>query len=259
MKKAKNISKYIVDFIEQNNIDNSVKEKWNSNENLINLKKYLNIHGFNSKPKNTNKPKRGKTAYLFFCEDFRDSVKKEFPTYSAREIVVVLGERWNDLKIKNPKKISIYEKKSVLERAQYKHDMSIYKKQNGIQVVEKEIKERKTRQKKVKEENIKVEPVKEEKIIKNKDEVVIHEDDNHEDDNHEDENHEDEDNEIVKSVEISKPSPKKDDDYGFEKYFKKKVKKTKIAHPELDESQILKKLKKKWKLLSDDKKNDYRD
>ena len=86
MKKAKNISKYVVDFIEQNNMDKKFIEKWNTNDNIANLKKYLNIHGFNSKPRNTNKPKRGKTAYLFFCEEFRNDVKKEFPAYNARQM-----------------------------------------------------------------------------------------------------------------------------------------------------------------------------
>jgi len=36
MKKAKNISKYVVDFIEQNNMDKKFIEKWNTNDNIAN-------------------------------------------------------------------------------------------------------------------------------------------------------------------------------------------------------------------------------
>lgn len=248
MKKAKNISKYVVDFIEQNNMDKKFIEKWNTNDNIANLKKYLNIHGFNSKPRNINKPKRGKTAYLFFCEEFRDDVKKEFPAYNARQIVAVLGERWNDLKKTDPKKISYYEKKSEVERDKYKIDIAAYRQEVNTDVPvpeEKQVKKRKPRQKKETEEVQNLEDIVEKKPEKKTEKKV-----------------DTEEVEVVKDKTKSKKEKIEevhdDEDDGFEKYFKKKVKKTKIAHPDLDDSQILKKLKKKWKAMPDDKKDSYR-
>ncbi len=43
-----------------------------------------------------NKPKRAMSAYLYFCEAHRESVKSEFPEKKMIEVQKVLGDRWKD-------------------------------------------------------------------------------------------------------------------------------------------------------------------
>ena len=45
--------------------------------------------------KDPNAPKRGKSAYIFFCQDMREKVKSENPDMKASEVMAKLGELWN--------------------------------------------------------------------------------------------------------------------------------------------------------------------
>jgi len=44
--------------------------------------------------KDPNKPKRGRTAYLVFCDIHRDSTRKKFPKKSMTEVSAQLAEQW---------------------------------------------------------------------------------------------------------------------------------------------------------------------
>ena len=51
------------------------------------------------KKKDKNAPKRGKSAYLFFCNDKRAEIKEELgEDAKATEVTSRLGELWNELK-----------------------------------------------------------------------------------------------------------------------------------------------------------------
>ena len=50
------------------------------------------------KKKDPNAPKRGKSAYIFFCGEKREGVKAANPDASATEILSLLGVEWNKLK-----------------------------------------------------------------------------------------------------------------------------------------------------------------
>lgn len=117
------INKYVIDFI-TNNQHNSMIEQWNSKKNQQNLIKLFKKN--NVKVKDPFKPKRGKSGFLFFCDENRDKLKKEFPEMSVKQIVSTLGLRWKTLKINNSSEIQKYEQMSVLDRNRYKKEMSSY-------------------------------------------------------------------------------------------------------------------------------------
>lgn len=50
------------------------------------------------KGKSQDLPKRGKSSYLFFCQDMRQKVKDKNPSLSSKEITVELGVMWNKIK-----------------------------------------------------------------------------------------------------------------------------------------------------------------
>jgi len=49
------------------------------------------------KVKDPNAPKGALGAYMFFCKDMRDSVKKEHPDWGVAEIGKHLGAEWKSL------------------------------------------------------------------------------------------------------------------------------------------------------------------
>ncbi len=67
--------------------------------------------------KNANKPKMPKNAYMFFCEDEREKVKKDRPELKSKDILIELGERWR--KIKGTKSSSKYEDKASNDKKRY--------------------------------------------------------------------------------------------------------------------------------------------
>jgi flagellar biosynthesis GTPase FlhF len=271
--KTKYISKFVMDFIETNKSkQDKIKDNWNSDENMKALKKLL----LKNRVVDKNKPKRAKSAYLYFCDDYRQVVKDEMPHLDNRQVIGELGIRWHKMKEQNPKKIVEYEKKSEIDRDEYKKAMNNYKKgneeseqeDNSIEEKKKEKEEKKKEKEEKKKEKEEKKKEKEEKKIKK------------DDDNKEKK----EEEKVVKEHRKIKKSPRKKeqkimeedkeideikkilkededsvskDEIGFQKYFDKKNKKTKKEHPELDSDEILKKLKKKWKKLSDEKKEKY--
>jgi len=68
------INKYVIDFI-SNNQENPI-EAWNSKKNQQSLIKLFKKN--NVKMKDPFKPKRGKSGFLFFCDENRDKLKKSF-------------------------------------------------------------------------------------------------------------------------------------------------------------------------------------
>ena len=231
--KIKNISQYVLDFIE-NNQNEDIKEKWTSKKNLKAFEKIiLKTSGGIENEENKVKQKKAKTSYLIFCDENRASVIEDNPKFISSQIISELGNRWNILKKENPDKIKEYQQKSLLE------------KENRKKLLE---------QKKNTEHDNNSEIIDSKKI--------------------------DYDSEDDKIIEIKKPKPVKsndkksnienklaepidsdsntgDENNAFENYVSKRKNKIKEKYPYLDEQGILKKLKKKWKHLSDDKKNKF--
>ena len=106
------ITKFVANFI----IDHSTKEllfKWNDQENIKAFNAILKINQIAS-------PKRGKSAYNFFCSEMRPQLKKELGEEGKRLITAELSKRWKIVK----------ENKDLLEKytKMTSHDKSSYKK-----------------------------------------------------------------------------------------------------------------------------------
>jgi len=95
----KNINEYIQSFLSEHGSEELI-DAWNSKDTQ---KKFLKILQDDSATKKTtlkdpNKPKRNKTAYIFFCSDRRQEVKEELgDSAKTTDIMSRLGELWNEM------------------------------------------------------------------------------------------------------------------------------------------------------------------
>lgn len=218
--KTKNISKFVLKFIQENKDKNKLVEEWNSEKNLVALQSL-----FKKKVKDENKPKRGKSSYLHFCDDYRGSVKENFPTYTNKQILNHLGMLWKNLKEENPKLHEKYENIAKNERDRYKEKMNVYK---SSFLDTENVQEHKTIPD-LNSEDIKlILSIQNELENKNTEEKVIEE----------------------KVIETS-------DEKGFARFLKKRKNKFIDEYPELDSDKIFAKMKKKWASFSDEKKQKY--
>uniref|UniRef100_A0A6C0E2K6 HMG box domain-containing protein n=1 Tax=viral metagenome TaxID=1070528 RepID=A0A6C0E2K6_9ZZZZ len=119
-----NINKFVLEFLQLNKNNENIDEVWVSKKNQQLLLKTLKKN--NVKIKDPAKPKRGKSAFLFFCEENRKKIKKKYPEYSVKEIVSKLGTDWKVLKDSNSEEINRYEQMSIKDRNRYKNEMKTY-------------------------------------------------------------------------------------------------------------------------------------
>ena len=260
--KTKNISKYILNFIKENKNDEKITDNWKTKENLIAFEKILKKENKN-KSKDVNKPKRGKSSFLYFCDEYKSIIKKDFPDYTNKQIISYLGVLWKDYKENKPELIKKYEKVAGIERDRYKKEMLIYKEENTVKDEKKskhildndnidiEIKDEKKvednkKKEKVEDKKKKVEEKVEERVEekkekkdKKKEKEVL------------DENKGGKDKKKEKEV-------LDEDQKGFNKYLKKRKNKFIEEYPELNGDQLFEKMKKKWSSLSDEKKQKYK-
>jgi len=71
--------------------------------------------------KRADGPKRGKSAYLFFCQEHRDSVKEENPEMKATEITSELGRLWKEFSTneENAEELERYNDLAAEDKARY--------------------------------------------------------------------------------------------------------------------------------------------
>lgn len=97
------------------------KERWERD-----MQNYVPAPGEKGKRKRTkdpNAPKRALSAFFFFCNDERSSVKGKFPDYGVGDIAKELGKRWGVCQEK-PK----FEAMAIKDKARYAKAMEAYKK-----------------------------------------------------------------------------------------------------------------------------------
>ncbi|KAL9130882.1 MAG: hypothetical protein Q9217_001032 [Psora testacea] len=75
------------------------------------------------KKKDPNAPKRGLSAYMFFANENRDSVREENPGISFGQVGKVLGERWKAL---NATQRTPYEAKAKADKERYESEKASY-------------------------------------------------------------------------------------------------------------------------------------
>ncbi len=81
--------------------------------------------------KDPNKPKRGKSSYIFFCADHRAEVKTNLGDEAKQtEITTELGRLWNDIKestkSSDKKKLAKYEEQAKADKERYLTEMAEY-------------------------------------------------------------------------------------------------------------------------------------
>ena len=223
---VENISEFVLNFIDTNNKNSNMSDIWSSKKNQEMLRKVIKKN--NITIKDPNKPKRGKSGYLFFCAHYREKIKKENPTKTVKEIVALLGTLWQKLKDENSSEVQKFEKMSIEDRNRYKTEMNTY-----IPLIR--------------------------KINKKGDEKDANDVDNDKkltDEKNKKKKKKDE--ETKEDEKELKKSKRKERDDGYSKFLRSKRNKTKKTHPELDSNGILKYLETKWSKFPDSKKEKYR-
>jgi hypothetical protein len=78
-----------------------------------------------SKIKDKNAPKRGSSAYIFFCKDHRAEAKKKLgDDASLGDVGKELGSMWN--KAKSTKKVAKYNSQAAEDKKRYEREMEAY-------------------------------------------------------------------------------------------------------------------------------------
>ena len=113
----------------------------------------------NPETENSSSPKRPLTSYLYFCNETRDAIKKEFPVFSGKQITTELGKRWKQLSDEEKKP---FVEKQKLDRERYDNEKSKHS-PNETKRKEKPVKETKKEKEKPVKETKKEKPVKETK------------------------------------------------------------------------------------------------
>tara|TARA_Y100000385_G_C13094816_1_gene640668 strand:- start:1653 stop:2507 length:855 start_codon:yes stop_codon:yes gene_type:complete len=78
-----------------------------------------------ARTKDPNKPKRGNSAYIYFCEDLRPQVTKEHPDCEAKQIIGKLAELWKKAK-QNPADVKRYYDLAEKDKERYHSEMKDY-------------------------------------------------------------------------------------------------------------------------------------
>ena len=91
--------------------------------------------------KDPNKPKRGKSAYLFFCADHREDVKAQLGEEAkTTEVTAELGRMWNEIKESTKKedkqKLSKYEDMAKSDKERYLSEMEGYEQSSEEEMVD---------------------------------------------------------------------------------------------------------------------------
>lgn len=122
-KQAQDINNFVVDFLDAHGVDSKL---WLASENM---KKFKSLFHPTRKVKDKDKPKRASSAYLYFCQAKRPSVKEQLGKDSgATQVTTELGRMWRELK-NNPDCDTLmapYQKLAEKDRARYNKEMASY-------------------------------------------------------------------------------------------------------------------------------------
>ena len=122
------IAEVFADFVTSEKLG----ELWTNNTEVQKqLKSIMNTKADLVKRKDPNAPKRGKSAYLFFCTDHRDEVKKKLGAESkATDVTKELGVQWNKLKSStksaDKKSLTKYEQMASDDKVRYQTEKENY-------------------------------------------------------------------------------------------------------------------------------------
>jgi len=126
------IAKFVVKFLSDNGSEELV-DAWNSQENIeaFNNISVKSTKHSSDKIKDPNKPKRGKSAYIFFCAKKREEAKVNLGDGAkATEVTSELGRMWKALKASDKKAdkklLASLEAEAADDKARYNEAMEDY-------------------------------------------------------------------------------------------------------------------------------------
>lgn len=114
---------YVLDFLKSFDNTGMISKQWESVKNQKKLKKILKNSVIKKDPA---KPKRGKSGFLFFCDEMRPVIKETNPDITVKEVVSQLGLLWQKLKFDG--NTAPYEDLSIKDRERYRTEMEEYRK-----------------------------------------------------------------------------------------------------------------------------------
>lgn len=172
--------------------------------------------------KDPNAPKRGRSAYIFFCAAKREEAKASLgDDAKGKEVMTRLGQMWSELKEDDSRESELadYEKAAADDKARYEEEKSQYTAPGTAP-----------------------EPQEKKKIKGKKSETV---------------SSDDEKTIPVEEPKKEKPSPKKMTGYVYYcSYYRDEFK---TNHPEMKKSEVNKELTRQWNELSKEEKKDWSD
>ena len=115
------INIFVSEFLKGVDKDGTILRKWESIKNQRQLRKVLKENN-----KDPLKPKRGKSGFLFFCDEQRPVIKENNKDIKVKEVVSQLGILWRQLK-----KDGLTEQYDILsskDRERYRMEMIEYRK-----------------------------------------------------------------------------------------------------------------------------------
>jgi hypothetical protein len=126
------IANFVAKFLSDNGSEELVNA-WNSQENIeaFNIVAVKSTKRSSDKIKDPNKPKRGKSAYIFFCAKKREEAKSNLGDEAkATEVTSELGRMWNALKASDKKAdkklLASLEAEAAEDKARYNEAMEDY-------------------------------------------------------------------------------------------------------------------------------------
>lgn len=180
------------------------------------------------KKKDPSAPKKPRSAYIFFCEDMRETVKKENPDLSGKDILRELGARWKTLTAEDKEQ---YEEQNKEDKVRYEREKSALTGEDA----KKDSKKKETKKEEPKKKETKKEEPKKKEEKKKEDRSA---------------------KEDPKKKETKKKETKKDSK-GFLQYCEDMRAEVEDENPKWSEKQVDKELKKRWDELNDEDKQEY--
>ena len=98
----KNINEFVKEFLDSISVGNKqdIIDLWEDEENQSNFQALFTKKARSPRKKtkkDTNAPKRGKSAYIFFCIQARPDIKAANPTMESKEITREMGRQWREM------------------------------------------------------------------------------------------------------------------------------------------------------------------
>lgn len=123
----KQLNKFVQEFLHKNSDASNIDKLWMEADTQKRLKSLL--VRTSKPPKDPNAPKRGKSSYLYFCEDNRKKVKSALgENTNATDVTRELGVRWNELKKdrKRAGKLREYVRLAQADKERYEKEKAAY-------------------------------------------------------------------------------------------------------------------------------------